>query len=60
MKKIIGIFIMTLLIAATAIPVTVSMNQDKMYKKETTQFLQPTIEWQKSYAGEEFDQFRCV
>jgi hypothetical protein len=60
MQKIAGIFVMMLLIAAIVLPIAVSMNENKIYLKETTQFMQPTIEWEKSYPGEEFDQFRCV
>jgi len=59
-KKVVGILVATLLIAATVLPVAMSMNENKTYPKETTQFMQPTIEWEKSFAGEQFDQFRCV
>jgi hypothetical protein len=59
-KKIVGILVMTLMIATAVIPAVGIMNDLKIYQKEITPFLQPTIEWEKSYPGDEFDQFRCV
>ena len=57
-KKIVGILVCTLLIATAVFPVIGTVNE-KINQTNNT-FLQPSIEWQKTYGGDEFDLFRCV
>jgi hypothetical protein len=56
-KKIVGIFVCTLLIA-TAIPAVGTMNTTT-YKKYNLQYAN-SIEWNLTYGGDEFDAIRCV
>jgi len=58
MKKILGIFVMTLLIASAVLPALGDMNEIKDI--ETSGILSPTVEWMKTYGGEEFDHFHTA
>jgi hypothetical protein len=57
-KKILGILVMMLLIAAAVLPVAGTMNVIKTKYKALISG--PEIEWMKTYGGDQFDQFRCV
>lgn len=57
-RKIVGIFVMMLLIAATVIPVVGTMNEIKDI--EMSSIDGPTVEWSKTFGGEEFDNFNTV
>jgi hypothetical protein len=59
MKKIIGIFVMMLLIGTAVLPATGIINFEKIDIKKTL-ISGPTIEWAKTYGGPEFDEFRWV
>jgi len=52
------ILVATLFIATAVIPAVGTMNE-KINQNNNT-FLQPNVEWVKTYGGDEFDQFRCV
>ena len=58
MKKILGIFVMTLLTATAVLPALANMNEIKDI--ETSGILSPTVEWKKTYGGEEFDHFHTA
>jgi len=57
-RKIVGILVMTLLIATAVLPAIGTMNENMNIT--TSNIQQPTVEWEKTYGGDEFDQFRCV
>ena len=56
-KKVVGIFVMTLMIGAAVLPAVGTMNESKELKLLMDG---PSVEWDKSYPGPEFDQFRDV
>ena len=57
-KKIVEILVVTLFIATAVIP-AVGIINEKINQTNNT-YLQPTVEWVKTYGGDEFDMFRCV
>jgi len=57
-KKIVGILVCTLLIATVVFPAVETTNI-KMYKINET-LNQPTVEWEKTFGGDEFDHFHSA
>jgi len=57
-RKIVGICVMTLLIATAVLPVVGTMNENMDIT--TSNIQQPTVEWKKTYGGDEFDHFHTV
>ncbi|MFE3845304.1 PKD domain-containing protein [Thermoplasmatota archaeon] len=57
-KKIVGIFVMTLFIASAVLPALGTMNEIK--DSGISSLDGPTVEWLKTYGGEEFDHFHTV
>ena len=53
--KIVGTFVMTLLIATAVLPVVGTMNEVKDICNESNCSMQPTVEWEKTFGGDEFD-----
>ena len=57
-KEIIGLLVGTLLIATAVLPVVGTMNENMDIT--TSNIQQPTVEWKKTYGGDEFDHFHTV
>ena len=57
-RKMVGILVLTLLIATAVLPVVGTMNEKMDITALNIQ--QPTIEWEKTLGGDEFDYFRCI
>jgi hypothetical protein len=57
-EKIVGILVATLLIATAVLPVVGTMNENMGIA--TLNIQQPTVEWKKTYGGDEFDHFHTV
>ena len=57
-KKIEGILVVMLFISTAVLTAVGTMNE-KIYQTNGI-YLQPSVEWQKTYGGDEFDLFRCV
>jgi len=58
MKNIIGIFIVTLLILSAVLPALGNMNEIKDFDFVNMQ--SPTVEWEKTFGGEEYDLIYCI
>lgn len=58
MRKIIAFLVMTLMIATAVLPVVGTMNEEKSI--EISNVDEPTVEWLKTFGGDEFDHFHMV
>ena len=57
-RKIVGMLVTALLIATAVLPAVGTMNENMDIT--TSNIQQPTVEWKKTYGGDEFDHFHTV